>query len=83
MSQSHLHAVLQKTTLKSVLCGVKEIECFISYGHVYSDTVTTVAHSVHYLPQTCLKIPTPLIKNAVNNLSVSATVPRRTGTSSH
>jgi len=34
---------------------------------------TTVAQSAHYLPQTCLKIPMPLVNSTVNYAFVSAT----------
>jgi len=47
------------------------------------DTVTTVAHNVHYMPQTRLKMPMPLIDCTVNNVLVSTTVPRHARTSVH
>jgi len=53
------------------------------YGRTDIDTVTVVTHSVHYMPQTCLKMPTPLMNFPVNNALVSATVPRHTRTSLH
>jgi len=46
------------------------------YGWIDIDTVTVVAHGVYYMPQTCLKMPMPLINCTVNNALVSATVPR-------
>jgi len=47
------------------------------------DIVTTVAHSVHNMPQICLKMQIPLINCIVNNALESATVPRHTRTSVH
>jgi len=38
-------------------------------------------YSVHYMPQTCFKMPTPLICCTVINALVSATVPRHRRTS--
>jgi len=39
----------------------------MSYGWNDIDTVMTVARGVHYMLQTCLKMPIPLIICTVNN----------------
>jgi len=78
----HFHAVLQKMLFKS-LSYVLKIKRFMSYGWIDIDTVTTVAHGVHYMLQTCLKIPKTLINCPVNIALVSGTVPRHTHTSVH
>jgi len=36
-------------------------------------TVTVVAYVVQYLPQTCSKMPTPLVNRNVNDASVCST----------
>jgi len=48
---------------------------FMSYGRIDIDTVMIVAQSIHYMPQTCLKMQMPLINCTVSNALVSATVP--------
>jgi len=53
--------------LKSV-SRVLKIKRFVSYGYIDIDTATTVAHSVYYMLQACLKTPTPLINCTVNNV---------------
>jgi len=73
----HFHAVLRKMQLE-VVSYVLEIKYFMSYGWINIDIVTTVAHSVHYMPRTCLKMPMQLINCNVNN----ATVPHHTRTTS-
>jgi len=35
------------------------------------NTVKTVAHSVHYMPQTCLKMPMPLINYTASNTNTN------------
>jgi len=47
----------------------------MSSGCIDIDTVMTVAHLVHYMPQACLKIPMPLINCNVNNALVSDILP--------
>jgi len=77
MLDIHFHAVLQKMMLKSLSCVLK-IMCFMTYGWIDIDTVTSVACIVSYMPQTCLEMPTPLINCTANNALVSATEPRTT-----
>jgi len=54
---------------------VLKIEYLVSYSSSDIVTVMPVAHCVHYMLQTCLKMPMLLINCTVNNALVSATVP--------
>jgi len=72
MSKIHFHAVLQNMPLKSVSYMLKS-KRIMSYGWTDIDIITSVAHRVCYLPQTCLKMAMPFINCTVSNALVSAT----------